>query len=140
MLFVLSRPVRPARSKISYTSSRGRCRQPRVPVFLVRRRVLRTKSGHYPVSLLCPEGTASREPASTTDEKSTLASVGPTDQVESSRSYPHPPLLVKSPRDLDGSRAVCPISRTSVNHGPQLSPTPIRKMCQWGIVNLIFDA
>lgn len=32
-----------------------------------------------------------------------------------------PPLLRKSPRDLDDSRAVCPISRTSMHQGPQPS-------------------
>jgi len=30
-----------------------------------------------------------------------------------------PPLLAKSPRDLDDSRAVCPISRTSMSQGPR---------------------
>lgn len=48
-------------------------------------------------------------------------------------SITHPPLLAKSPRDLDDSRAVCPISRTSVSIiGPQVRRTPIRIACQWG--------
>ena len=50
--------------------------------------------------------------ASATDEKPALASAGLTNQVESLRPYP-PSSLMKSSGDLDDSRAVCPISRTS---------------------------
>jgi hypothetical protein len=49
-----------------------------------------------------------------TDEKPALASLGLMGQVASCRSF-HPPLAMKSPRDLDGSRAVYPISRTSID-------------------------
>src|SRR4029079_10478227 len=46
----------------------------------------------------------------------------------------HPPLLVKSTGDLDDSRAVCPISRTSMEllQGRSSPPTLIRSWCQWG--------
>ena len=78
----------------------------------------------------CLRGTAWRESTRTTDEKPASASTGLTDQVALRRSYP-PSFQIKLSRDLDSSRAVCPISRSSENHGPQFGSTPIRKPCQW---------
>ena len=46
------------------------------------------EAGLYPVGLWCLHGTASGDPASTTDEKPALASAGLTSQVESRRPYP----------------------------------------------------
>lgn len=46
------------------------------------------RAGCYPVGLWCRYGTASGDPASTTDEKPALASAGLTNQVESRRPYP----------------------------------------------------
>ncbi|TKS60750.1 MAG: hypothetical protein EWM72_01055 [Nitrospira sp.] len=81
-MFVLSRPVRPARSQITQASSRGRHRQSQGLVFLESASSSPFFSGYYPVGLLSPEGTASGEPANTTDEMPALASAGLTDQVE----------------------------------------------------------
>jgi len=88
-------------------------------------------SGRYPIGHSCLHGTAWRESTRTTDEKPAFASAGLTDQVALHRSYP-PSSLIESARNLDSSRAVCPISRTSENHRPQFRSTPIRKPCQWG--------
>jgi hypothetical protein len=63
---------------------------------------------------------------SMTDEKPTLASVGLTGQVASCRPYP-PPLAMKSSRDLDGSRAVYPISRTSIDRWAAFLPYALYK-------------
>lgn len=87
-------------------------------------------SGRHPIGPSCFHGTTWRESTRTTDEKPASASTGLTDQVALRRSYP-PSFLMKSARNLDSSRAVCPISRTSENHGPQFRSTPIRKPCQW---------
>jgi hypothetical protein len=73
------------------------------------------------LDLRCQFGTANGEPAGTTDEKPALASAGLTDQVALRRSCPPSSLPMMSPRDLDDSHGGCPIPRTSVNHGPQLS-------------------
>ena len=83
-----------------------------------------------PLGLLCHDGTASGETARTTDEKDARFSAGLTDQVALRRSSP-PSSLMKSSRDLDSSRAVCPISRSTEHHRPQFRSTPIRKRCQW---------
>lgn len=75
-------------------------------------------------------GTAGEELVSMTDEKPALASAGLMGQVASRRSSP-PPLAMKSPRDLDGSRAVYPISRTSIDRWAAGSfPTLIKEPCQ----------
>ena len=80
---------------------------------------------------IVPSGHSQEDPASTIDEKPALASAGLTDQVESRRPYP-PSSLVKSPGDLDDSRAVCPISRIFGDTGTlQIRPTLIRQLCQW---------
>jgi hypothetical protein len=112
-LYLFLRPDRPARCQVKQLSSRGRHRQSQALVFLVFASRCSGTSGSYPVGLWCRRGTATGDPFNTTDEKPALASAGLTDQVESRRPYP-PSSLGVSQRDLDDSRAVCPISRTSL--------------------------
>lgn len=79
---------RPARNQIKQASSRGRHRQSQGLVFLGPASGSPFVLRPHPVGLLCHQGTASGEPASTTDEKPALASAGLTDQVELCHSYP----------------------------------------------------
>jgi hypothetical protein len=88
----------------------------------------------------CHSGTASEESASKTDEKPTRESVGLMGQVASCRPF-HPPLAMNLPRDLDGSRAVYPISRTSVKRWAALSSLrPLGNLVKSDLTLLCTDA
>lgn len=83
----MSAARRPTRSKCQQTSNRGRPRQSRWPNLMLAQgapdKGMRLLSSDAEV----PKGMAATgEPASTTDEKPALGSVGLTDQVESCRS------------------------------------------------------
>jgi len=98
----------PARCQVIRVSRRGRRRQSQALVFLAPRRMLR-RSRLISSWSVVPSRHSLEDPASTIDEKPALLSAGLTGQVESRRPCP-PSSLVKSPRNLDDSRAVCPIS------------------------------
>jgi hypothetical protein len=99
--------LRPARQARCWALIGGKQIGPRRLCSSRQRRVLLMKTGWCPVGLWCHYGTASGEPASTTDQKPALESAGLCGQVESG----HPSLpssLGKLAGEPVDSRASCP--------------------------------